>query len=248
MKTVLMALPRLGQPEFEQCQAAMCFASADRFGVTMDPQPSSLLAFGFNKAWCNFANGPFDYFAMLHADIFPHGPWLDTMIDELENGGYGVLHAAVAIKDTRGLTSTAIGSVDDLFGLVRRITVTELQKLPETFGYPEAIKVLEMPEKPRHGILPNTGVMLVKRDGFPFDSFRGFGIIDQISKGADGKWKADVEPEDWAFGRWCGRNGVKVGCTRRVTTSHMGRASFPNNEAWGQWATDLHHEAALKLI
>jgi hypothetical protein len=235
--TVFLALPRLGDPALESCVSAFVRASEDKLHVTVRPRNCSLLAYGFNNAWCEFLNGGFDYFAMLHADLEARGPWLDTLMNEMGDR-FGVMHAAVAIKDEFGLTSTAIGGCM-AFDPVRRLTLKELHKLPETFGYEET-KSLQ-PLRHDWGLLPNTGCLLVRRDGFPVRKFTGFSISDMVVQSEDGQFRCYVDPEDWAFGRFCKREGVEVGCTRKIETVHYGRAAFSNIEPWGRYETDENY-------
>lgn len=240
-QSVFLSLPRLGSPEFENGVAAFVTATDDKFDVTVDPRCSSLLAFGFNQSFCRFANGAFDHFVMLHADHGPANGWLDVLLREMD--GYGVMHAVAAIKDGRGLTSTALGDADDDFSLIRRITTKELFGLPETFDYGDCAKVLGYGSS-TGCLLPNTGVMAVRRAGFPFDRFDGFGIRDRIDV-VDGKLSPRVAPEDWRFGRWCALNGVRVGGTRKIVTHHFGRADFNTSQPWGDWETDLNYSDAV---
>ncbi len=238
-KHVLLALPRLGPPEYESCFAAFCKASADRVNVTVSPKVSSLLAFGFNQSWCDFVNGDYDYFAMLHADVHPkENGWLDILVDDLEASKFGVMHAPVAIKDDRGLTSTAVGLPHEPYRHYQRLSIKEMARLPEVFGYEEAAKELNFLHV-GGCLLPNTGCLLVKREGFPIEEFTGFHILDQVVRNSKKQMVSLVAPEDWEFGRWCARNGVKVGCTQRVHTHHFGRSAWMTDRRdWGTWATD----------
>lgn len=265
---VLLALPCIGNPHLGSCWAAFQRASNDRMLVMMSPRNTSLLAFGFNQSWCDFANGTYDYFAMLHADHAPSDFWLDVMMEEMDNGGYGVMHAVAAIKDERGLTSTALGRRREPWGPLRRLTLHEIHKLPETFALEDCVRTFQ--DERYDCLMPNTGVMLVRREGFPFDKFTGFCISDRVvvdrnhrhgnaacplnvtgicqhcvmadearkSRCTCSQYSCQVEPEDWAFGRWCARNGVKVGGTRKVTTNHYGSACFNNSSGYGTWQRD----------
>lgn len=226
---VLLALPRLGNPVFENGVAALVHASDDRIDMTAEPRDCSLLAYGFNIAWCKFANDPsYTHFAMLHADVHASMYWIDTLIYECKD--FDVVHAPVAIKDDRGYTSTGLGLPFQPFGRVRRITTKELQRLPQTFDGPTACAVLGEPAD--YCLLPNTGCMLVKRENFPFNGFPGFQITDRVYHDGE-KFCPQVEPEDWAFGRWCCKAGVRVGATTKVVTTHYGRAEFRSDRAWG---------------
>ncbi len=240
---VLMALPRTGRPEMETMLAAFVNATDDRFRVVMVPRDCSLLAYSFNMSFCEFRNDPtLSRYIMLHSDVYPHGVWLDVLAEEMDKGGFDVIHAPCAIKDGRGLTSTAVGSVRE-FDPVRRITTHELQELPDTFGYEEYRQRYNTPAN--WFLLCNTGCLVVKRDRFPFEAFQqqgGFSVLDAIGTNKEGKWEAGVEPEDWRFGRFCAKNGLRVGCCRKVETEHYGRFGYITSRAWGEWKHDAYWE------
>lgn len=249
---VYLAVPRLGSPEFECTMALLMSSVREDAEVCVDSISSSLLAFGFNRMWCKFANDPsYDYMVMLHSD---HGPqvradikkerpqltWLELLIEELEAEKCQAMHAVAAIKDVLGTTSTALGHRDAKFEPVRRITVRELMKLPDTFTTKDCVEGLDWFGQQPNGraLLPNTGVLAIKREGFPFEKFPGFCITDAVQRDAEGKYVALVEPEDWAFGRWCAREGLRVGGTKKVVTHHYGRSDFHTEEPWGMWERD----------
>lgn len=237
MQKVFIGLPRLGQIEAESAVSAYVQATDGRFAVQAMASCSSLLANGFNHLFCNFLNDPsYDYFALHHADVYPHGQWLDVMAAALDTHQADVIHAVVPIKDLRGLTSTAVGSVGDKWSC-RRLTLTEIAKLPDVFDAEDVIRTLPGPWLPYPILLPNTGVLLIRRAEW-CKTFPGFCITDRIYH-ADGKAIAAVEPEDWAFGRWCAANGVRVLGTKAVKVDHYGRTAFPSYSAWGEWETDV---------
>ncbi len=235
---VFLGLPRLGQVEIESAIGAFVHATEDKCEVTIEPKNSSLLAFGFNNLWCQFLNGTYDYFALLHADIHPDGPWLDVLIEQLK--GADAVHAVVAIKDNRGLTSTAIGSKNDGFSPSRRLTVREVQSLPDTFSLGDIQRLLPGPLPPDPCLLPNTGVFAVRRRSWCYD-FPGFTINDSIAVDSNGLRYARAEPEDWGFGRWAAKKGLVVKGTSLIKTTHFGRASYVNYVGWGEWDQDKQY-------
>lgn len=271
-KRVFLALPHTGHVELVTAMAAFCHSTTDpRFGINVADQCSSLLAYGFNIKWCDCISDPqgFDYFLLLHSDIFPHldqgtiGNWVSVLIDELESHGYDAIHACSPIKDARGLTSTGVGRIDDEWAKIRRITVDELHELPETWDIDTLKTALpKMDQGPLVGhrlcLLSNTGVLLVKIGPW-VDRFPGFTIKDRIVKyfpktgmvipndvpctasRSEYCYRAQVVPEDWGFGRWCAQNGLRVGCTRKVRVDHYGRQAFPNHQKWGQQKNDDYH-------
>ncbi len=267
-KRVFLAIPHTGHVELSTAMATFCHSTTDpRFGIHVTDQSSSLLAYGFNMKFadCISSPQPFDYFCLLHSDIYPHmektdGNWVATLIDELEAGGYDAIHAVTAIKDPRGLTSTAIGRIDDEWAKVRRITIDEEIELPETWDVELLRKHLpRFEEGPLKGhrlcLLPNTGVLMLKIGPW-VDHFNGFTIKDRLIKyfpatkmvipndvacnasRSEYCYRAQVVPEDWGFGRWCAQNGLRVGCTRKVRTDHYGRTAFPNHQKWGMQKID----------
>ena len=195
---------------------------------------TSLLANNFNGCLTKcLTSGDFDYFALIHSDIEASKCWAAVLIDELEKHKLDAIHAVVPIKNAAGLTSTAVAYSDDEWATVRRITLSELAKLPTTFDI-ETLQEVYDPNAVR--LLPNTGCLLFKCDKWVED-YPGFEIMDKIVRTDDGGWDDKVVPEDWNFGHWAARNGVKVGGTKAVTIRHWGRQQFPNDQVWGE-ATD----------
>lgn len=242
MAKVFMALPRHGQVEPESQVAAFLTATMrpERVNVVCKLQPSSLLAYGFNQSYCEFLNDPsYDYFGMLHADVYPQQVgWLDLLMNLLDDGQGDIIHAVCAIKDDRGLTSTAIGTIQDKWR-VRRLTITELHAMPVSFDVEDVTRALCVGSADQYCLLPNTGCLLMKR-GEWCTRFPGFTINDEIVKLNETLYVPRVEPEDWNLGRWAAANKVRVLGTRAVVTQHMGRASYGTHEPWGKWSTDVH--------
>lgn len=235
-KKVLLGLPRLGQVEAETGVSAYVNATADKLAVQVIASCSSLLANSFNHLFCSFLNdSSYDYFALHHADVYPHGAWLDDMVAMLDEYQATIIHAVVPIKDARGLTSTAVGSVGDKWSC-RRLTLQEIDRLPAVFDIDDVVRALPGPWLPYPVLLPNTGVLVIKRSVW-CHIFPGFCITDRIYK-VDGKYIAAVEPEDWALGRWCGANDIRVLGTKAVKVDHYGRATYPSYTPWGTWKQD----------
>jgi hypothetical protein len=226
----------IGMPYYDTVQTETLWAAQrssarpDRLRTDITTFKGSVLPSSFNHCLiaCLNAQPAYDYFAMLHADVVPDDFWLDTMIDELESHKVDFIHAVVAIKDCRGFTSTAIGFSDDKWAEKNYITTKQLQDLPDTFTvdalgdyYDPCPKIL----------LPNTGC-LVLRCGEWLRKFPGFEFSTRLR--FDGKgFHAEVVGEDWNFGYWMAANGVKVAATKKVRTSHYGRAAFTTKRGWG---------------
>jgi hypothetical protein len=263
-KRVFLCLPHYGQVEPESRIGAYVAASDNpEVHIIASPICSSLLAYGLNRAWADCLNTPvpFDYFAVLHSDIAPEACWIDKLMIEMEAGDFDVMHAAMALKDSRGLTSTAYGSMVDEWKVVRRLTMTELHNLvPPTFSVEDLVRCLGADGfKPNEPLcmLNNTGVMLIRLKRKPVTGcgpfvqqdpsgqyssqwptcFPGFTIQDRIAV-VNNQAVAQVVSEDWWFGRWCAKNGLKVGGTSKVFTTHFGRGSWTNGHAWGTQQRD----------
>ena len=178
----------------------------------------SLLANSFNLGWQGFlagtsdpneANGgPYDYFLLIASDVEPSSNFLHVMVEELEQGKWDALSAVVAIKDNRGMTSTAVGQISNRWTEARKLTMTEVDQLPETFGVNECLqfldwkkgncfdKLLAHPEERWQCdlcLLANTGLLLIKTADWCWE-FPGFEIRDQFyewhkkDKDDPGRW------------------------------------------------------------
>lgn len=213
--------------------------------LDVDYHPSSLLAMGFNQLWCNALNArKYGYFLLLHADIsFRTRGFLDVMLRELERNKLDAIHVPQAIKDGRGLTSTGLGNGNDPWARIRRITLTELQELPPTFVLQDAVELLgktgHVPEPPV--FCPNTGCLLVKLGRWSWD-FPGFTIQDKLETRVDDRGRCYRHPvtipEDWNFGFWMQRKGLRVGGCRKVRADHHAKHLSFANDGPGQEARD----------
>lgn len=185
----------------------------------------SLLTWCFNSLWAMALNlkeeSGLDYFLLWHADVKPVTEgWLETLIKELRDAEGDVISAIVPIKDARGLTSTARDS--DPF---RPIRITQH----------EAVNILPV-SWTSEDVLLNTGLMLVDFSK-PWVYDVCFTMQDRIVRRGDGKFIADIEPEDWNFSRQLHRKGLKLVATRAVTVEHFGVGTWRSDQVWG-WETD----------
>lgn len=202
---------------------------------------SSLLTYTFNTLWSFMLNNrkgvgvtsggeaevvkPMSYFAMIHDDIKPEDGWLDTLVEELEANDADMVSAVVPIKDHLGLTSTAVDSTGDNWN-PRRLTLTEVFELPETFG-----------DKDVGGpLLLNTGLWVIRTDRDWTDKLI-FRQQDEMRINGDGHWEAHTKPEDWDFSRQVHSHGGKLMATRKVQLVHE-REQWHNRMPWGKWKTD----------
>ena len=198
--------------------------------VRVRPQ-SSVLTEAHNQGWATALNldpRP-TIFAQQHSDVYAEPGWLDELIAEMAEHNCGLLSAAVAIKDTRGLTSTTV--FDPSARTHRRLTMRELMTLPETFS------VEDIPWAPPGSLLlTNTGLWACRFDGDWVENIC-FTIRDFITRRPGGSYEVGFWPEDWQFAMDAARLGVRVMATRKVRVEHFGFFPFKNDRAWG---TDEH--------
>jgi len=244
-KLVFLAMPAgEGRPNVGAAQAFYQLASQRDVPLIQFARNGSALGQNFNVLWSSALGNPkVTHFAMLHSDLIPSAWWLDTLMDEMERTGADVISAVNAIKDTKGLSSTSVGYPDDEWDY-RRITTTELQSLPVTFG------IEDVPDSIRAGgrdvLLVNTGCWLcdLRRPWWRDTDDSGclkfhFTQDDRITYDEQqGKYVVEFAPEDWLFSRMCHAAGAKVLATTAVRTSHVGTRGFTVDHAWGQLKTD----------
>lgn len=203
--------------------------------VRILPLASSLACQNMNRLWCWALNekrkGRVDYFAMIHSDIEPPEFWLDVLIDELDEKKLDVLGVAVAIKDPRGLTSTAIGHPSgNPWRIRQRLSMRELHRLPETFTS----------EDVGGPLLINSGLWVCKLD-LDWGPKVFFTVNDRIMIHPDGDYVAQAEPEDWFVSRLYHELGLRVGCTRKLEVWHRGDVAHGNAFPWGTDEFDKQH-------
>jgi hypothetical protein len=191
---------------------------------------SSILTFAFNLCWAQALNeyeaGRITHFLMWHSDVRPCSPrWLDTLTDEMEKAGADVLGTSIPIKDTKGLTSTAI---DTDPWRPQRVSLKQMNELPPTWSCDR--------------LLINTGLMLVDLRK-PWWQEICFDIEDRIVKVND-YWRAECKPEDWQFSRAARKRGARIFVTRAVVVEHTGLISWASNQMWG-WPVDSPNESVL---
>lgn len=207
----------------------------------------SLLAANFNfllTSALNLRADGFTHFCLLHNDVVPQGEtWLADLLEEMERAEASAIAAVIPIKDDRGLTSTAMdysGLPDVSPFAARRLTMTEIARMPETFDADEAEAYL--PDFPCNQIDPvlliNTGLLLIDIRQ-PWVEQVCFTVDDVIRRNpVTGAYEAFTDPEDWNFSRQMQRLGVRYVATRRVRVEHVGRCGYPNANAWGRCPTD----------
>lgn len=189
----------------------------------------------FNMLWCAALNArkdmKFTHFGMIHSDIQVSTPnWVDVLIDEMDRVNADVMSAIMAIKDTRGLTTTGIRYPG--VWATRRLTMREIMKLPETFSIADT-------EAPDSILAFSAGcwVCRLPLDGWP-DRFPGFHAKYKIEI-EDGQFMPWFLSEEWLASDWFHEQGLKVFATRKVNIGHLGAFLYPNDQAYGDWETDF---------
>src|SRR3990167_1726289 len=206
---------------------------------------SSLLARGFNELYCHALNRrpEVTHFLMIHADVIPEPGFVGALYREMERTGADVLSAVLPLKDNRGLTSTGLD--DPTVEMEpRRISMVEVQQLPETFDSRDVAKLFN--DAPNRSILlVNSGLMLVDIRK-PWVENCWFAINDQMLRNGSSKFEPVTESEDWFFSRRAQELGARVMVTRTVKARHAGEVKFPNWGAWGSHQQDDADQSTLK--
>jgi hypothetical protein len=214
--------------------------AASRRRIIVAENNASLLAYNFNALYCMALNlrktMGVTHFCMLHGDVAPAGDWLNAMLDEMAATGAEALSAVIPIKNTLGITSTAL----DLSGdgnvnpwNVRRLTIKEIARMPQTFDGRQAAAVLTHWDAARLPVLLiNTGLLLIDL-GAPWAERVLFTIEDRIVRDENGDFRAFVNSEDWNLSRQLHRMGARYFATRRVAVLHSGRHDYSNCGDWG---------------
>jgi hypothetical protein len=186
----------------------------------------------FNSIWCSALNSRardgWTHFAMIHSDVEPEEYWLDKLLDEMERVNADVLSVVLAIKDPRGLTSTCLMDKKTLY--IRRLTMKEVCKLPETFD-------ATLAGEPDSYLLFSSGLW-VCRFTEPWVERVWFEMRDRVGRLPDGNFFAWNFSEDWGFARQCQEQGLRVFSTRKISAMHRGPVNFGNQKPWGTMERD----------
>ncbi len=236
-QSVFLAIPHTGTVSGESLPGLIW--ATRRGKLTVAPGKISLLATNFNQLWCEALNEDekehFTHWAMHHSDIQAPNWWIDTLIDEMDRVGADVISVAVALKDERELTTTAVGSGDNS---IRRLTLTDLENLPATFS------ISDIPgDEPNRRLLINTGLWVCRfrNDWKKPPAFPGFHLKDQIRFNSETKkYEALCLSEDWGISEWFHNHGLKVFATSIFEVTHYGVSGYSNKKKrTGRWVTDL---------
>jgi len=240
LNTIFLAVPHYGDLVAEALPSLMrASVPPNDNRIILNTNGASLLAFNFNLLWTSALNQRKErgitHFAMHHSDVQAEIGWLDKLIAEMTRTRCDVLSVVLPIKDEKGLTST--GFMDKESGMITRLTMKQVygNHLPRTF---DKYRLRNHGHAPRDAtLMVNTGLFLVDFTK-PWVEEAHFEIRDRIVKTPEGRFIANVLPEDWNFSVWCNEKGLDVRATTVVKATHHGRAGFANDHAWGDWETD----------
>jgi hypothetical protein len=202
---ILMGLPTYGGNADAAAVASATQLLAGR-GVLMTANISAA-PLAFNHLWCTALNNRekgFTKFLMMHADIAPQGDFIGKMIEEMAEQKADILSVVAPIKGENGITSTGIhcGGWD-----VKRFTMKELAKLPETISF--------------QGLVVNTGLMMVDITKNWVEKL-WFRYQDKVVVNSQGLLTPKFWPEDWDFSVEAEKLGAKICATRKVRLVHGG--------------------------
>jgi hypothetical protein len=179
---------------------------------------------------------------MQHSDVAAPPGFVDHLCDLRRREDVDILSVVIPIKDKRGITSTAIG--DWMGGVVKRLTMKEIFRLPLTFDIDDLIAAGLA--EPRQRLLVNTGLWVCDftKPWVEAPIFPGFQFRNSLLKMPDGTHQAAEIAEDWVFSHWANSMGLKIKATREVRIGHWdGGTEYRNDEPWGLWDTDLGDES-----
>jgi hypothetical protein len=227
---VFLAVPNRPGDSISAKVLSAIWATGNRHKLVKADAPSiSLLNYNFNFNWANAMNrrGEIDFFVMLHADVAPEPNWIDTLIAEFnrldEEHGCDVLSCVIAIKDSRGVSST--GCMWEKDRIIRKISLKQALEMPASFN-----------AETLHAdvLMMNTGCWIARMDRDWVEKFKGFRSYDRVYKDTDdGRWKADVIGEDYLWSLDLHKLGVRTWATSKVKILHYGIFDYPNCAPWG---------------
>ena len=244
---VFVAMPAGGHVFFNAAKGL--FTPSAKYPCTPVAYSISALASCFNRLWTAAltaqCRGEYTHFAMLHSDIEPEMGWVDTLMDELNEHKLDMISAVVPLKSDDGLTSTAVGAINDIWNQ-RRLTMTEIFNLPETFTNKDLKPWMKGAKREGHVLLLNTGCWLCdlrKPQWHQYDKHGNarfcFTQKDRIRL-KDEKLIVEFASEDWIWSRDCHNAGLKLGATRKVNVKHFGTTPYDNQSAWGSLKRDRY--------
>ena len=233
---------------------ALLQCGRSKYDVVIQEQDYSILCYNFNVMWCDMLNRrrrgeDVRYFCMIHSDVnivddLIEGNWLDVFVDLLEEREVDVLSVVSPLKDNRGVTSTGLYDVEKEV-IVKRLTMTEVKKLPQTFNLDDILlndeTSFHLFNPTDYRLVVNTGLMLVKVDDWCEKVF--FHDKHYVLKVTDTEtgvvtFIAQVVSEDWMFSVDVQKLGMKVEATTKLAIEHIGKCGYGNYGAWGTLKED----------
>lgn len=233
MAKIFLALPSSGQTIPSTASAVL--RGTRQHSLAARSAEGSPAAHCFNVLWCEACNEreqeKYTHFAMLHADISTDVGFLDTMIEEMEKIDADILSAVVMVGDERCLTSTGIQQ--PWTRNVRRLTETEVYRLPVTFSIADT-------DTPDRWLALNTGLWICRFTEPWVEEFPGFRMLTRIVSegGKRYPWQCS---EDWDFSDWANKRGLKLFATRAVQTWHRKTKEYYLGRYDREWMTDEHY-------
>jgi hypothetical protein len=195
---------------------------------------TSFLTFQFNKFWCLALNDKnISHFVMLHADVCPADVnWMNKLISIADSKNADVLSAVCRLKREDGATSTAIAK-KGAFGNYQRLTLKNVQKLPETFNVNHVADFFQL-DPADSNLLINTGCMVVRMSNRKALETMRFTVNNWIARDEETKQFYPVsEPEDWEWSTQAANKGLSVWATRAVAVTHVGVKGYDSEEDTG---------------
>ncbi len=207
---------------------------------------TSLLPQSFNGLWTRGLNHrrhpmyPADYFVMIHADVeCMNLHWIDILVNLIEKYNADVVSTVIPLKDSRGVTSTAIGDKEDEWRINKRFTMKEVFNFPSTFC---------LEDTKEDGVLVvNTGLFIARIKSAWAEQIL-FHIASRNYKDENGDFGTETYPEDWNFSRQLHALGCKYYATRELTVKHHGDWEYSNDSPWGTLEHDNGSELAEYVI
>lgn len=205
---------------------------------------SSLINYNCNMLYAECLNRrrenpAITHFLLMHADVRPEPGFITKMLAIMEARRADVVSVCIAMKDKAGLVSTGANVKFDGGKLYRRrLSTTELQKLPATFETGDVARLWNL-EAWQVQLIVNTGLMLVNLAAPWVEAVDEneqlrvcFQSVDVIFR-RDEKWFGYCESEDWFYSRKVDECGGKIVATRELKVEHFGNYAYSNQEVWG---------------
>lgn len=180
------------------------------------------------------------HFLMMHADVRPESGFITKMLAIMEARQADVVSVVIPMKDRAGLVSTGANVKFPDGGLFRRrLSTTELQKLPTTFDAGDVARLWKL-EPLQVQLIVNTGLLLVNLQAPWVEAIDEHGQLKVCFQSVDTifrreeKWFGYCESEDWFYSRKVNEQGGKIVATREVKVDHFGNYAYSNQEVWGE--------------